>query len=98
MQQTDAFKLDLFRIIEVSASTITIDEDRIRNTAKIDRTILVPSCKNVKSHDKQTPNQPFHEREEAVGAREEQLTAYKLADTPIEYAVDGIVRHIGKGN
>lgn len=58
----------------------------------------MPASKNAERHDQHTPNQPTGKRDDNfdVYAREGQPTADELADAPREYAVDRIVRHIGK--
>lgn len=69
-------------VIEVSSTTLTTDEDEIRNTTLIDPNILAPSAERIELLDEYMPIESVDERGDKVDTEEGQNTTEELSDTP----------------
>lgn len=86
-----------FRRVEVSPSTIIVDEDEIRNTVSIVGATLSPWGKNAEHHDEYMTNVLLMNDTKEVRV-DRRTTAKEFDDARQEYAVHRIVRHIVEGD
>lgn len=73
-------KTGQFKVIEVSLTTSTIDEEGIRNIVSIDRATLAPLVKITKQQNEFTPIELFDKRDNKVDESEGQTTAEEPPD------------------
>lgn len=85
-----------FKEIKFSPSIITIDEDWIQGTVSIDPATLAPLVKFAERLTVYMSNEPVDKRGDEVDEARGQTTIDEFVDTPLEYTVDRIVRHVGE--
>lgn len=86
-----------FKVVEVSPTTVTIDEDGIHDTVRIVRPTLAPPASFAGGKLVYTTYQPVDERNNKVDEGGGQTTAEEIFYKLHKYAADRIVLHIGEG-
>lgn len=85
------------KVIRVSPTAVTKDEHGTENTVTVNRATIAPTGRDAKRRcvTQSDNSNADHEEPHANGSNfvEENVTV-----APREYAVDGIVRHVGKGD
>lgn len=87
-----------FKVVEVSPTAITINEDGTVNTVSVDQAILAPPAKYAKGQLMYTPDEPVDNRQDNVHEDGEQTSAEDIARVTHDYAVNHIMSHVGKGD
>lgn len=87
-----------FKIIEVSPSRITIEEEGFRNTVSVDQVTLVPLAEYAEQQLVYTSKQSIDERDDKADETGGHTTAEDLADALHEYAVHCVMSHKGESD
>lgn len=86
-----------FQVVRVSPTTITIDQDGIRNTVSINRSTLAPSTKYAKRQILYGPDEQVH-KWAIKSTKVENRVLQKSPDALPECPVSRIVCHVGESD
>lgn len=91
-------KTGMFVVIEVTLTTVVIDEDGICNTVSLNRPTVAPTTKETPTQDEKMQTEEKEAEREEKHTGDTRTEEENIANALREYSVDRKVSHVGRGN